>query len=62
MMKHEYREKMLKEYLIDYMPTGWKVIQGALTAPIGYVWICNGKSHFGGERKQALIREEFIKG
>lgn len=39
------------------MPKGWKVLSGATTAPKGYVWITNGKSHFGGDRKTALIKK-----
>lgn len=38
------------------MPKGWKVIEGAQTAPDGYIWINNGKSLFGGEYEQGLLR------
>ncbi len=37
------------------MPLGWKKIVGAMTAPYGSVWICNGKSYFSGKRKKALL-------
>ncbi len=40
------------------MPAGWKRIIGAMTAPSGSMWICNGKSHFSGERKTALLVKE----
>lgn len=43
------------------MPSGWKRMIGAVTAPKGSVWICNGKSRFSGERKTALlVREECL--
>lgn len=29
------------------MPKGWSALNGALTAPEGFVWIWNGKSRFG---------------
>lgn len=37
------------------MPSGWKKIVGAVTAPRGSIWICNGKSYFSGQRKKALL-------
>lgn len=37
------------------MPLGWKKIVGAMTAPRGSVWICNGESYFSGKRKKALL-------
>ena len=40
------------------MPAGWRKIIGAVTAPRGSIWICNGKSHFSGERKTALLVKE----
>ena len=40
----------------DSMPDGWKEIQGATTAPNGYVWIWNRKSIFSKEFKHALLR------
>lgn len=41
----------------DSVPKGWKKIKGAQTAPRGYTWYSNNKSHFSGERKQALVRD-----
>ena len=38
------------------MPQGWQVIENATTAPAGYVWICNGKSLFGGARRHGLLK------
>ena len=37
-------------------PKGWRKIDGAVTAPKGYTWYSNGKSRFGGEFKQALVK------
>lgn len=37
-------------------PAGWKETNGATTAPRGYKWIDNGKSHFGGKRRSALLK------
>lgn len=45
---------------IDSIPEGWKPIRGAQTAPLGWVWICNGKSRFGGEYEHALVPEEAV--
>lgn len=39
-------------------PNGWKEDTGATTAPVGYKWINNCKSRFGGEFKQALLKEK----
>ncbi len=39
------------------MPPDYSVLPGASTAPVGSVWISNGKSRFGGERKTALLLE-----
>lgn len=36
----------------------WKKIEGATTAPVGYHWENNGKSRFGGEYKQRLVKDE----
>ena len=38
------------------MPDGWKEINGAMTAPNGYVWIFNGKSVFSKEYEHALLK------
>ena len=48
-----------KEYdALDELPKGWKIVKGATTAPVGYRWICNGKSRFSGKRKLAFLKEE----
>lgn len=47
--------------IIDILPKGWCPIRDATTVPNGYVLVTNNKSHFGGERKIALIREEKLK-
>lgn len=39
------------------LPKGWKYDPGATTAPRGYRWANNGKSRFGGEFKQALVKQ-----
>ena len=44
------------ERVVTTIPEGWTEIKGALTAPIGYIWICNNKSRFSGEYEQALLR------
>lgn len=38
------------------MPSGWKKIIGATTAPKGFMWISNGKSFFDQDYKRALLR------
>lgn len=39
------------------MPTGWKILNGAMTAPKGCVWIWNGKSRFGNKGfKHGLLK------
>jgi len=40
----------------DEMPEGWKKVQGATTAPNGYVWIWNCKSIFSKEFRHALLK------
>jgi hypothetical protein len=44
--------------LYTSMPSGWKKVIGALTAPRGSIWISNGKSYFSGERRTALLVKE----
>ena len=34
----------------------WKPVEGALTAPNGFIWISNGKSIFDPEYKTALLK------
>lgn len=36
--------------IYEHLPEGWKVDKGATNAPLGYVFINNNKSRFGGER------------
>lgn len=43
--------------ILNKLPNGWRVIEGALTAPIGYKWVNNGKSVFSKEYRQALLKE-----
>ena len=46
--------------VLDHVPKGWKILEGAMTAPRGYRWIFNGESLFSGKRKRALVPEELI--
>lgn len=41
---------------LDRLPKGWKALEGATTAPKGWVWASNGKSRFSGEYEHALVR------
>lgn len=43
--------------VIDSLPSGWRQIQGALTAPTGYRWVSNGVSRFSNDYQQALISD-----
>lgn len=43
-----------------HMPSGYSVIPGASTAPLGSVWISNGKSRFDGGRKSALLLDPWM--
>ena len=47
--------------LYDRVPDGWKRTKGAQTAPIGYVWVDNNKSMFGGERKSGMVPESAVR-
>ena len=47
-----------KEDVIEELPDGWKRVEGALTAPNGYIVVSNNKSHFGGDRETKLIKQE----
>ena len=38
------------------MPLGWAEVQGAITAPNGYILISNNKSRFSKKRKLALLK------
>lgn len=42
----------------DSVPKGYVKLEGATTAPKGYEWYSNGKSRFGGEYKNALVKKE----
>lgn len=42
----------------DEIPQGWKQIVGAMTAPVGYEWISNGKSRFSADYRKALVKEK----
>ena len=37
------------------MPKGWKKINNATTAPVGYVWINNNKSRFSKQEYQSAL-------
>ena len=42
------------------MPEGWKVLKGALTAPCGTAWICNGGSIVKKTMKTALLLDKWL--
>ena len=42
---------------LETLPEGWKRVEGATTAPVGWYWANNGKSHFSAEYRHALVRE-----
>lgn len=42
--------------VLNELPNGWKAIQNATNAPLGYVWVNNGKSHFSKEYEHALLK------
>ena len=46
--------------VLDKAPDGWGVLDRALTAPRGYVFVCNRKSRWGGEYRHALVPEKTI--
>lgn len=50
----KYDRKQVKIY--DNAPDGFRIDQGTTTAPIGTDWWTNGKSHFGGERINVLVK------
>ena len=49
-----FRAKGVK--FVKDMPKGWKTIQGATTAPSGYIWIYNGANPFHGNNEYALLK------
>lgn len=44
--------------VINELPKGWKRVEGATTAPNGYVVVSNNQSRFGGDRETKLIKQE----
>ena len=46
--------------IYDTMPEGWKVLQGALTAPCGTTWINNGGSIINKTMETALLLDEWF--
>lgn len=46
--------------ILDKIPNGWKILKGATTAPRGFVWVWNVKSHFSGEYLAALVLIEAV--
>lgn len=44
------------------VPKGWKENLYATTAPKGYAWIDNGKSHFDKDYKSALVPISALRG
>ena len=40
---------------VESVPKGYKKIEGAMTAPLGYTWYSNGKSLLDKERKTILV-------
>lgn len=51
--KERYNVKIYRK-----MPEGWKVTEGAMTAPCGLIWINNGKSLLKGERVSGFLLDE----
>lgn len=48
-----------KEYeYVDEVPKGFKKLEGAMTAPLGYTWYHNGKSIIDKERKTILVKDK----
>lgn len=44
----------------DHLPDGWRVIDGANTAPNGYAWICNNEPRFGDKYEHGLMKIEYL--
>jgi len=66
--RQSVKNRFLRIEVLQALPEGWKQIKGAMTAPIGTMWVSNNKSHFAYEnghksRKEALliIDEELYK-
>lgn len=54
-----YASRFLARYkgeIYTKLPEGWRISEGALTAPNGYAIINNGKPLFGGEHRTALLK------
>lgn len=58
----EKKYKKIKEYAKEHnidmyktIPSEWKIVYGALTAPQGTVWISNMKSFKSGKRKKGIL-------
>ena len=51
-MKHLIINKNVK--VLNEMPKGWEVLNNSTTAPVGYIWIYNGKSLFSKQRERAF--------
>lgn len=47
-----------QEDVIKELPKGWKKVEGATTAPNGYIVVSNNKSRFDGNRETKLIKQE----
>lgn len=47
---------VVKLWICNRMPTGFRTLRGALTAPRGYKWIWNGHSRFSGYFRHALLK------
>jgi hypothetical protein len=47
---------LVKLWVCNKMPDGWRLKFGALTAPNGFHWICNGRSRFDVAYRVALLR------
>lgn len=43
-----------------HMSPGYSIVSGASTAPVGSMWISNGKSRFSNERRKALLLEPWL--
>ena len=52
------KEEVRGMAVLDHVPEGWKVVSGCTNAPLGYRFINNNKSRFGGEYQHALVKED----
>ena len=57
--KKQHPDYVFQDYVLlkDKLPSGWKKLEGTLTAPNGYFWASNGKSFFDKHYEHALIKE-----